>query len=76
MKTASKKQHGRYSGSKTSIHSIPNYQRKYPGFETYVLEGSPVHTSPCMDPHWRSQPIRQGKARDEHDFELKPDEED
>ena len=49
---------------------------KYPEFKAYNPEGSPVHNSPCMDPFWRSQPIGEGKAREEHDFELKPVEED
>jgi len=29
-----------------------------------------------MDPYWRSQPIRQGKVRDEHNFDLESMEED
>ena len=65
-----------YSGYKTNIHSIPNFKMKYPEFKAYNLEGSPVHLSPCMDPYWRSQPIRQGKVREEHDFDLKSMEED
>jgi hypothetical protein len=49
---------------------------KYPEFKAYNLEGTPVHLSPCMDPYWRSQPIRQGKVRDEHNFDLESMEED
>ena len=69
------KQQRRYSIYE-SLHTNPNFKMKYPEFSEYGLEGSPVHTSPCMDPFWRSQPIRHGKTRDEWDFELKPDEED
>lgn len=73
MKNASQKRRG-YSGYEP-LHTNPNFRIKYPEITAYNLGGTPVHTSPCMDSYWRSQPIRQGKVRDEWDFELKPDEE-
>lgn len=54
----------------------PNFKIQFPGPEGYHFPAGPSHNSPCMDPYWRSQPIRQGKAREEPDFDLKPDEED
>jgi hypothetical protein len=69
------KQRGRYSGYEP-LHTIPNYQMKYSSKEAYNMEDRPKHTSPCMDPYWRSQPIRQGKVREEHDFDLTLIEED
>jgi hypothetical protein len=49
---------------------------KYPEFTAYNLEGSTVHNSPCMNLFWKPPEPRQGKSRDEWDFELKHDEED
>lgn len=69
------KQRRGYTGYEP-LHSIPDFKMKYPEFKAYHLPAGPSHESPCMDPFWRSQPIRQGKVRDEHDFELKPVEED
>jgi len=58
-----------------SLHTNPNFKMKYPEFSEYGLEGSPVHTSPCMDPFWRSQPVMKGNVRDvrEFDFDLDDD---
>ncbi|AKB37379.1 hypothetical protein MSSAC_2789 [Methanosarcina siciliae C2J] len=70
------KRRGRYSGYETNIHSIPDFKMKYPEFKAYHFPSGPVHNSPCMDPYWRSLPIREGKVRDEWDFDLKSAEDD
>lgn len=42
---------------------------RYPGKEAYHFPVGVSHTSPCMSPCWRNQPIRQGKITidSEHD---------
>ncbi len=42
-----------------------NYKMTYPGPEAYHFPTSTKHNSPCMDSFWRSQPIRQGKKKEE-----------
>ncbi|MDM7917945.1 MAG: hypothetical protein QUS12_02100 [Methanosarcina sp.] len=69
------KQRRGYTGYEL-LHSNPNFKIKYPEFTAYNLEGSTVHNSPCMNPFWKPPEPRQGKSRDEWDFELKHDEED
>jgi hypothetical protein len=55
--------------------SNPNFKITYPGLSAYHFPTTPQHLSPCLDPFFRTQPIRQGKQRDEHDFEDKEDNE-
>ena len=59
-----------------NIHSISNFKIKHPCPEAYNFPAGPSHESPCMSPYWRSQPIRQGKIRDEIEHEEKPEESD
>jgi len=50
------------------------YKDTFPPKSAYNMEDRTKHESPCMDPHWIAQPIRQGKAREEIDFDVKPEE--
>lgn len=52
------------------------YQMKYPGKDHYVMTTNTVYLSPCMSEYWRSQPRRQGKAREDHDTDTKSEEPD
>lgn len=52
------------------------YKDTYPPLSNYTIPSTSKHESPCMSPYWRSQPIRQGKQRDEIDFEERIDEEE
>lgn len=80
--------------SKSNIESAKkepyNTKMKYPGKEAYHFPAGPSHTSPCMDPYFRSPEYqaKKGKWRREagitagitilmdHDREEKPDDED
>jgi hypothetical protein len=42
-----------------------NYKMTYPGPEAYHFPAGTKHESPCMSEYWRSQPIRQGKKKEE-----------
>jgi hypothetical protein len=57
-------------------HSNPNYKSNYPGLGAYHFPEGKTHLSPCMNPFWRSQPIRVSPIREEWDFEEKPDNEE
>lgn len=52
------------------------YKDSYPLQDRYNFPTTEKHESPCMSEFWRSQPIRQGKVRDEIDFDEKEDEDD
>ena len=45
------------------------FQETVPKKSAYHFPTGPTHESPCMDPYWRSQPIRQGISRDEIEHE-------
>lgn len=46
------------------------YKMTYPTPDKYNFPSTPVHESPCMSEYWRAQPIRQGKVREEIDFDY------
>lgn len=48
-----------------NYHHNQHYKIKYPGLDAYHFPTKKSNDSPCMDPVWRSQPIRQGKKREE-----------
>jgi len=51
------------------------YVNTFPPQSAYNMADRPKHESPCMDQYWRAQPIRQGKVREEIDYDEKDDEE-
>jgi hypothetical protein len=46
------------------MNSNPLFKRMLPGKEAYHFPAGQTHESPCMNPFWRAQPIRQGNVRD------------
>lgn len=56
---------------KESYHFNENFKMPYPGIEAYVFPSGPKHLSPCQDPFWRGQEIRQGNVRDEIEHDEK-----
>lgn len=53
------------------------YKDQYPSPNSYNFGSQIKHTSPCQDPYWRGQPIRQGGMRGdiEHDENVDDEEE-
>jgi hypothetical protein len=50
---------------KETNHHNSDFKMKYPGREAYVFPEGTKHLSPCEDPFWRAQEIRQGNVREE-----------